>query len=440
MSEPASSDYPASVPLSEPLFSEPIFGEGQLTPDPTYFQTPHPSDSPLYKELDKLHAIQARPFLKSRLADNALYALAPALGSLGAGKVAGITAAGRIVFHAVGDTGSVKGPQLQDLAPDAMAAETRAPAAADRPAFFIHLGDLVYSFAEAKYYYDQFYESYRNYAAPIFAIPGNHDGMLPPHPAGVGTLDSFYRNFCARSVGISPDALTLHRTTMTQPGGYFALDAPFVRILGLYSNALEDPGVISSQAGHYPNVPDYQLAFLRAQLQRIHDERYAGAVVVAVHHPPFTWSAPGGHGSTHGGSPQMLKEIDALCTAAGVYPHAVLSGHAHNYQRYTRSFAFGAQAVAAPFVVCGSGGHGLNSLVAKGKPAPAFGADASHLDAAGHALRLDHYDDRHYGYLRVTVDARKLRIAFIAVPGGGAPAAEADAVTVDLATHAAVNG
>jgi hypothetical protein len=78
--------------------------------------------------------------------------------------------------------------------------------------------------------------------------------------------------------------------------------------------------------------------------------------------------------------------------------------------------------------------------VAKGKPVPAFGADASHLDAAGHALRLEHYDDRHFGYLRVTADARKLRIAFIAVPGGGAPAAEADAVTVDLATHTTVNG
>jgi hypothetical protein len=33
---------------------------------------------------------------------------------------------------------------------------------------------------------------------------------------------------------------------MTQPGVYFALDVPFVRVLGLFSNALADPGVISS--------------------------------------------------------------------------------------------------------------------------------------------------------------------------------------------------
>jgi hypothetical protein len=36
---------------------------------------------------------------------------------------------------------------------------------------------------------------------------------------------------------------------MIQPGVYFTLDAPFVRIIGLYSNVLEDPGVISKGSG-----------------------------------------------------------------------------------------------------------------------------------------------------------------------------------------------
>ncbi len=436
MSDPSAAGAPASVPLAEPLFSEPTFNEGQVTPDPTYFHTPHPSDSPLYAQLNKLHGIVARPFPRSRAADGDLFSLAPALGSLGAGKVADIGSAGRIVFHAAGDTGSVKGPLLQDLAPDAMAAETRTAAAADQPAFFFHLGDVVYSFAEAKYYYDQFYETYRNYAAPIFAIPGNHDGMLPPPPVSVGSLDSFTRNFCAPGFGISPDALTLHRTTMTQPGVYFTLDAPFVRIIGLYSNALEDPGLISSQGGMYPNVPDYQLTFLQAQLARIRAESYAGAVLLAVHHPPFTWYPPGAaQGMTHGGSPAMLREIDTLCAAAGVYPHAILSGHAHNYQRYTRSLPLGGQTLAVPFVVCGSGGHGLSALARAGAAPPAPGSDVSYLDAAGHPLRFEYSDDQHYGYLRVTADARQLRIAFRAVSGAGAAPLESDVVTVDLATH-----
>jgi len=28
--------------------------------------------------------------------------------------------------------------------------------------------------------------------------------------------------------------------------------------------------------------------------------------------------------------------VDAICAEAGVWPHAVLSAHAHNYQRFTR--------------------------------------------------------------------------------------------------------
>ncbi|MBV9655126.1 MAG: hypothetical protein JOZ42_11250 [Acetobacteraceae bacterium] len=48
---------------------------------------------------------------------------------------------------------------------------------------------------------------------------------------------------------------------MTLPGVYFAVDAPFVRIIALFSNALEDPGVISSENGNWPGVPDYQLGF-----------------------------------------------------------------------------------------------------------------------------------------------------------------------------------
>ena len=58
---------------------------------------------------------------------------------------------------------------------------------------------------------------------------------------------------------ITPEAGSLHRTAMTQPGVYFTLDAPFVRIIGLFSNALEDPGVISSLGGKWPAVPDLQL-------------------------------------------------------------------------------------------------------------------------------------------------------------------------------------
>jgi Calcineurin-like phosphoesterase len=48
-------------------------------------------------------------------------------------------------------------------------------AAQQFPAFFYHLGDVVYYDGEHASYYQQFYDTYLHYPAPIFAIPGNHD-------------------------------------------------------------------------------------------------------------------------------------------------------------------------------------------------------------------------------------------------------------------------
>src|SRR5262249_35668686 len=148
-----------------------------------------------------------------------------------------------------------------------------------------------------------------------------------------------------------------HRTAMTQPGVYFALDAPFVRIIGLFSNALEDPGVISNKDGRWPALDKTQLDFLSAQLTLIkhgRDEkdekrRFKSAVLLAVHHPPYSYAPPkgkgGGAGGNHSSSSAMLSQIDEICQAVGVYPHAFLSAHAHNYQRYTRTIEFGGKEI-----------------------------------------------------------------------------------------------
>jgi hypothetical protein len=91
-------------------------------------------------------------------------------GSDGAAKVQAIQQAGQIVFHSVGDTGSVVGPATQSLVADKMVTDFNEANAADVPSFFLHMGDIVYYFGEATYYYDQFFESYRVYPAPILAI------------------------------------------------------------------------------------------------------------------------------------------------------------------------------------------------------------------------------------------------------------------------------
>src|ERR1700677_592730 len=428
---------------------QPIFNEGSITPDPTQFKTKHPSDTKLYDQIQDLLTKDVVSFSPSRLPNNQLFSLQQALGVHGPEMVKNIKSAGKIIFHSTGDTGaSNEGKYGNELrVADQLTADCQTSDQVNRPAFLYQLGDVVYDFGESRYYYDQFYDPYRNYPAPIFAIPGNHDSFVVPNtPAGSFPLEIFQRNFCARHPTITPEAGSLHRTAMTQPGVYFTLDAPFVRIIGLFSNALEDPGVISSENNKWKTVPNYQLDFLTAQLNLIKKEKYNGAVILAMHHPPFSYSPAAGAQGTGGNppsSPDMLRDIDTICKAQGVYPHAVLSGHAHNYQRFSRMVQFGSKTYEVPFIVGGDGGHNVNRLVMakKGQPAqePNFGQDVGYLEVkpavTAKGLVLNHYDDINYGYLRITVNKTQVQFGFHQVGGGSIAQSRVDFATVDLASH-----
>ncbi|GAC1342665.1 MAG: hypothetical protein NVSMB18_17080 [Acetobacteraceae bacterium] len=427
----------------------PIFAEPVASPDPQSFSAQHGSDNAVYAQVSALLKTQVVPVPPSRAADDALYSLADAYGPSGPAVIEAIRSAGRIVFHSVGDTGSsdVRRYREELRVADQLSMDSSTDQISNRPAFFFHLGDIVYNFGESRYYYDQFYEPYRAYPAPIMAIAGNHDSfVVPDTPPGEEPLAVFARNFCAPAPVVTREAGSLHRTAMTQPGVYFTLDAPFVRIIGLFSNALEDPGVISNEGGRWPAVDDRQLAFLRAQLTRIKQEQYAGAVLIATHHPPFTYSPPrngGGASGNHGGSSDMLREIDQVCLEVGVYPHAILSAHAHCYQRFTRTIQFAGSERRVPFVVCGNGGHNVNPLVrgTRGQPAvePQNGTDVTYLESSpavtASRLLLESYDDHNYGYLRISVDANQLRIAYHQAGVRSLLQSRYDLVTIDLATH-----
>ena len=436
---------------SNPL-PQPVFNEGNITQDPTRFQTPHPSDSAQYTalgDLPKKDVVGVTP-MRGNPAD--LFTLESAYGPHGPEVMQRVTTAQKIVFHAAGDTGATYAGKYKNEVgvADQMTNDCRTADEANRPRFFYHLGDVVYSFGESQYYYDQFYDPYRNYPGPIFAIPGNHDSFVIPNTLPANTpLTTFQRNFCAPQPTITHEAASLHRTAMTQPGVYFTLDAPFVRIIGLFSNALENPGVISTEKGKWPVVTDIQLDYLTKQLQAVKNSNYQGAVLIAVHHPPFSYTPPSngsGTGGNHSSSSVMLEEIDTICKAVGVYPHAFLSAHAHNYQRFERTLPFNNKNYVVPFIVCGDGGHNVNRVVkgTRGQPAqePHFGADVTYMDAKPvmnpTTLTLKQYDDTNYGYLRVTVDASLLRIGFHQVGAASIPQSQVDLVTVDIKNHIVV--
>lgn len=442
-----------NTPLPQPVFDEPAFNEVATSPDPKKFETPHKSDTAQYKQIQDLLKKDTVPFTKARGNPGDLFTLESALGPRAKDRLDPIAKAKKIVFHAAGDTGASNEGKFQNelRVADAVAKDCHTSKEGDRPAFFYHLGDIVYSFGEAEYYYDQFYEPFRDYPGPIFAIPGNHDSFVIPGTAKEQLpLTTFARNFCAPKSAVTTEARSLHRTAMTQPGVYFTLDAPFVRIIGLFSNALEDPGIISSQKGQkktWPGVPDFQLEYLAAQLDRIKKEKYKGALIMAMHHPPFSYAPdPGkkhGAGGNHSSSSDMLREIDTICEKSGVYPHAFLSGHAHNYQRYTRNVEFAGAKYSVPFIVCGDGGHNVNPLVKpnKGQAAvePAKKLRVDYLESnpklKTSGLVLDNYDDRNYGYLRITVNDKEMNISF--QPIAGKAAGRPDVVTVNLEKHTA---
>jgi len=407
MAKKSPSHHKSSKIRKQASTPQPVFAQPAPSPDPTGFRTPVTDQSD--KELAQLEPVPQ----PAGGAVEPVLTLAQVYGDAGTARIAAIQSAGQIVFHSTGDTGSAKGPSTQSLVADKMVSDFSEPKPADVPSFFFHLGDVVYYFGEGEYYYDQFYAPYRNYPAPIIAIPGNHDGVVysnDPAP----TLDAFLRNFCASSPVVTPEAGGLARTAMIAPGVYFTFDAPFVKILGLYSNVLEDPGVISDENGANTVLDNRQIAFLTAALKRAKSQKFSGAIIVAVHHPPFTG------GLDHGGSPQMLADIDSACTAAGVWPHAVFAGHAHNYQRYTRLV----NKYETPYIVVGCGGHSPLAAM-RGTYRTPYTIDST--------LTLESYDDTNYGYLRVVVNAQTMRIEFHPAADGATTKTPDDVVTVNLA-------
>jgi hypothetical protein len=433
----------SGIPVGTPVFAEPT-----PIPDPTRYTVPHASDTQAYAELDAL--IKQSKFLPlafSPVPNTAepILTLAAALGLHGAATVQAITAAGQIVFHSAGDTGATRGPNTENQVVDKMVADFSGETTSAVPQFFYNLGDIVYSFGEHKYYYDQFYDAYRNYPAPIFAIAGNHDGIVLPPPAGTGnasdSLSAFLANFCAPGFAHSPDAVGISRTTMIQPGVYFTFEAPLVRILGIYSNILENPGVISSTTKAdgtptFPNLSNIQLDYLTAALTRARQDiasgAFTGAILLAVHHPPYAFGK-------HTGSIVMLKEIDAICETVGLWPHAFLSGHAHNYQRFTRTLPVGKTSRQIPFMVIGNGGHGIQKLsngvtLRTPQPMPVFAQPE-----AKDTVTFESYDDVNYGYTRILINAQQLRIEYHPASDGTTTKTPDDSVTVDLASGTLVH-
>ena len=332
------------------------------------------------------------------------------------GAEARIETAQELVFHAVGDSGGINGTETQEGLAAIMVKQIEDSRAnkspAEEPLFFYHLGDVVYFNGMSRDYPVQFYEPYQNYDAPVVAIAGNHDGDTRTRTGDVPddetTLFGFIQNFCAPS----PQYLFKHRPTMTQPYVYWTLDTPLVTIVGLYSNVdgqLDGQGTFEQQR------------WLAKQLQDAPSDR---ALIVAVHHAPYSLD------TSHGGYAEIGSAIDRAGKTSGRMPDLVLSGHVHNYQRFTRKV--GKKKI--PYVVAGAGGY-ADSLRAMHRIAkdPSTGQKiATPFNTSLPDVKLEAYNDTEPGFLRIKVTKKAISCEYYTMDFTDQPKGVRDIFTVAL--------
>jgi hypothetical protein len=114
-----------------------------------------------------------------------------------------ITAAKKMVFHVLGDSGGVKDAEFQSNVADQMVKDLGKATGANAPQFCYHVGDVVYFTGAHDDYYSQFYEAYQQYTPPIFAIPGNHDGEVDD-PTVQTSLDGWVAYFMQANPDVDP--------------------------------------------------------------------------------------------------------------------------------------------------------------------------------------------------------------------------------------------
>jgi len=335
---------------------------------------------------------------------------------LSADTVQQITNTGTLVFHSVGDTGDDRGKEM-DFVAAMMTEDYDASPASHVPAFFYHLGDVVYFAGDIDTYGTAFYETYAEYPALIVAIPGNHDcqpddpqdGPVDPNKV---PLDGFVQNFMSKDpTKLGSLKTTSSRTQMDLPNVYWTFTTPFATIIGLFSNVSETEAEIH---------PD-QLAWFKGELTAADPNK---ALIVTIHHPPYSGD------TEHSGSTMSEQYLFQSFSATGIYPHLVMSGHVHNYQRFTVKQAVANGTIDVPCIVAGAGGYSKLGTLPK-----VNGVLTTAPLELTNTLNLEQYNQTDFGFLRLEFTAAAINGTYFSAPyqESTTPVAnKTDGFTIDL--------
>jgi hypothetical protein len=336
---------------------------------------------------------------------------------LPAADIASIKSTGTMVFHTVGDTGDYRNSGPQDLVAQIMTQDIQNSPDAKQPAFYYHLGDVIYFAGDIDKYGAYFYETYKDYPAFIVAIAGNHDCQPddpqdgPVDPTKV-PLDGWVQNFMSKDPTQPGSFKTgANRTQMDLPNVYWTFTTPFATIIGLFSNVGETEAEIHQD----------QINWFQGELKAADPNL---ALIVTIHHPPFSGD------TEHSGSSVADQILSSSFKATGRYPNLVLSGHVHNYQRFTNVVKGPKGQLAIPYLVAGAGGY-----TKLGTLHTVNGAPPKVPLVLPNGLTLDQYDQKNFGFLRFEVSKTQIVGTYSSAPyvTGSAPSATMiDSFVIDL--------
>ncbi len=281
-----------------------------------------------------------------------------------------ITRDGKMVLHLIADSGGVADAEFQGNVARQMIDDLHS--GTTKPHFCYHIGDVVYYNGEISNYYGQFYEPYAHYDAPIFPIPGNHDGEVDDPSTGQTSLDGFVAAFMQANPDVDPISKDAPRVGLNLPNVYWTLITPFATFIGMYTNVPEHGSVDSTQQQWITN-----------EFATAPDDR---ALILALHHPIYSFD------TFHSGSSKMADVLENAIRDTGRVPNLVISGHVHDYQRIENIIA--GEKTPTPFLVIGNGGyHNLHQVHSK----------PGDVDIGGTGATL-RYAAVTYGFLTLTID------------------------------------
>jgi len=287
----------------------------------------------------------------------------------------------KMVFQMAGDTGGFQLPAIKHLVVSEMVKQIdNTEDKINAPAFFFHLGDVVYNFGQSSEYYPQFFEPFKNYPGPVFAIPGNHDADLDLlDNIKTPSLQAFCKVFCSptpTSLKIAGDS---GRLSNIQPNVYWTLETPLANFICLYGNV-----------PRFGTITTEQKEWFSQELITAGKLKNEKAIIVCVHHSAYSAD------TNHGSSLRMQNFLNSAFEQTGVYPDIVFSGHVHNYQRFTKTYPNGK---IVPFVIAGAGGYAdLHRIASLNDP------DFPDQSTLFNDVILNNYCDDAHGFLQISIE------------------------------------